>query len=59
MEEEFKDFIRLASWERLEYYSLKEAAAKSHKKLTKLSKKYNKILCGPHLRRTCHYTSPP
>ena len=47
VEEELKEFIRLSSWERLEYYSLKEAAAKSHKKLTKLSKKYDKILRGP------------
>lgn len=59
VEEELKEFIRLASWERLEYYSLKTAAAKSHKKLTKISKKYDKILRGTIAEVLASIPAPP
>ncbi len=38
LEERLTDFIKLARWEDVNYFAMKQAAEKSHRTLTKLAK---------------------
>ncbi|KAH3757277.1 AAA ATPase midasin [Pelomyxa schiedti] len=47
IEKELIDFVKIAKWDKLDYYFLKERADKSHKTLLKYCRKYEKILLAP------------
>ena len=47
IEKELKEFVKIARWDKLEYYSLKEVAEKSRRKISKFAKKLESVLQQP------------
>ena len=47
IQEEVQNFVKLAKWEKLEYYMLKDVADRSHKKLNGFVRKFEAILRTP------------
>ena len=47
IQKDIQNFIKLAKWEKLEYFLLQDIADRSHKKLCKFAKNFEKILRTP------------
>eukprot|EP00898_Chlorokybus_atmophyticus_P007316 jgi/Chlat1/7586/Chrsp63S07074 len=47
VEQELKDFVKLSKWEDHNYYAMAASADKAHRKLHKLSQKYDAVLRKP------------
>ena len=63
IEKNLNNFVKLSKWEKLEYYRLKDVADRSHRKLTKFSRDFEKILLTPLIKilpnNDENYSYPP
>lgn len=58
LEKELREFVKLATWKDINYFSLKESAEKTHQHLNKILKKFkNDILSVPFTRLVIDYHS--